>query len=110
MPQPFSRTLRAVDADRLGVSIVVVCSVLALLCVWLGWFFFAHVSVYAISQTARLEVNRAVHPVGASASGRIAAVKLKLGDEVRAGDVIIELASESEKLQLQERQARLEAL
>jgi membrane fusion protein (multidrug efflux system) len=110
MPQPFSRTLRAVDADRFGASIVVVCSVLALLSIWLGWFFFAHVSVYAISQSARLEVNRAVHPVGAPASGRIAAVKLKLGDEVRPGDVILELASESQKLQLQERKARLEAL
>ena len=110
MPQPFSRTLRALDADRFATLLAVVCSVLALLAVWMGWFFLAHVSVYAISQSARLEVNSAVHPVEAPISGRIVAVNVKLGDEVRQGDVVVELESDAEKLQLQEQQVRLAAL
>src|SRR5215468_2522525 len=78
MPQPFSRTLRALDADRFATVVVAVCAVLLLLAVWLGWFFLAQVSVYATSQSARLEVNRAVHPVEAPISGRVVAVKVKL--------------------------------
>jgi multidrug resistance efflux pump len=110
MPQPFSRTLRALDSDRFATVVAVVCSVLVLLAVWLGWFFFARVSLYAISQSARLEVNRAVHPVESPTSGRIVAVNLKLGEEVHQGDVLVELEAETEKLQLQEQQARFASL
>jgi hypothetical protein len=37
---------------------------------WVAWCLVALVAVYAVTQTARLEMDRVIHPVGAPVAGQ----------------------------------------
>ena len=102
MPAPFDRTLRSLQADsarRFGVQAAVA---FALLAAWIVWFLFARVAVWAPAERARLEVANEVHQVQAPASGRVVEVALSLGRQVKAGDLLVRLDSEPERLRLDE--------
>jgi membrane fusion protein (multidrug efflux system) len=110
MATPFSRTTRALNADTYRRSTLGLIIVMAVLGAWTAWLFMARVAVYEVTDTARLEVDRAVHPVQSPVFGRIVASHLAIGKQVNVGDVLVELDSEAEQLQLGEEQARVEAL
>jgi multidrug resistance efflux pump len=101
------RSLAADDFRGLLLSIgIIVC----LLGSWAAWFFLARVSLYEVTDTARLEVDRAVHPIGAPVAGRVVATHLVLGQEAQAGDVLVELDANAQRLQLEEERARFSGL
>jgi membrane fusion protein (multidrug efflux system) len=77
---------------------------------WIAWLFLARVAVYAVTADARLEVDSAVHPVASPVLGRVVATDLRIGREVKVGEVLVELDSKAEQLQLGEEQARVAAL
>jgi membrane fusion protein (multidrug efflux system) len=81
-----------------------------LLGAWVTWCLLARIAVYAVTQTARLEVDRAVHPVAAPVAGRVVATRLLVGQEVQAGDVLVELDADAQRLQGEEESVRLAAL
>jgi membrane fusion protein (multidrug efflux system) len=66
--------------------------------------------VYEVSQTARLEVDQAVHPIAASIAGRVVTTHLIVGRAVQAGEVLAELDAEAPRLQYEEARVRLTAL
>jgi len=74
--------------------------------VWSTWLVLARVPVYQISQSARLEVER-VHPIASPVTGRLVSTSLVLGREVKAGDVLLEIEADREKLETAEERARL---
>lgn len=78
-----------------------------LLILWGGWFLFARVAVYAVSDTANLQVDRAAHPVEAQFAGRVVTSNLVLDRPVQAGEVLVELDADTQKLQLNEERTRL---
>jgi membrane fusion protein (multidrug efflux system) len=77
-----------------------------LLVVWGAWFFFAEVSIYAVTETARLEVDQQAYPVDAPISGRVVATYLRLGKQVQQGDSLLELDFEQIRYQLEETKAK----
>jgi multidrug resistance efflux pump len=83
---------------------------LILLGAWLAWLLLAKVTVYEVSEAARLEVERAAHPIAALAAGKITSSALRLGKRVEAGEVLVELDARTERLRLQEEEARLRAI
>src|SRR5262245_24294847 len=85
---------RALDDSGRPAAIAAAAGVL-LLAGWLSWFLFARVSVYDTSLAARLEVDAASYRVDAPVSGRVVRSLLVLGQEVKAGDVLIELEAET---------------
>jgi membrane fusion protein (multidrug efflux system) len=105
---PFSRSLRSLAADGLGRSAATILAAAAVLAAWAAWFFAGDVGVYVASETARLEVERAAHPVEALVAGRVAASSLVLGRDVEAGEVLVELDAEEERARLAEAHTRLE--
>ncbi|HET8745239.1 MAG TPA: HlyD family efflux transporter periplasmic adaptor subunit [Ramlibacter sp.] len=110
MPTRFVRTTRSLAHDGgrrtlLGFGIAGV-----LLAAWLTWFLFGRVTVYEVSRQARIEVQQSAHPIASLVQSRIASNPLVLGQEVRAGDLLIELDARPEQLRLQEEQARLQTL
>jgi len=107
MPTAFSRSLRSLDADGFRSSLWALLLVTVLLIAGCCWFFFARIAVYESTEQARLEVERAAHPVAAPVAGRVMATHLILGQKVQAGDLMVELESESERLQLTEEKTRL---
>lgn len=110
MPTSFSRTTRSLTHDTSKSAVVVWLIAGIILAGWLAWFFFAKITVYEISTKARLEVNLSAHPITALVSSKILSTSLTLGQEVKAGDVLVEMDAESEKLRLQEEESRLKAI
>jgi multidrug resistance efflux pump len=109
MPVAFTSTLRALESDRsrrrVGAPLVAV-----LLLAWTAWFVLGRVAVYEVTGRARLEVEASAHPVAAQVEGRVLETHLTIGRVVRAGEVLVALDAEAERLDIEERRARLAAL
>ena len=110
MPSQFSRTTRSLANDTAKYALVTWWLAALLLTGWLSWFFFGTVKVYEISRKARLEVKQAAHSLEAAVQGRIVLTSLVIGQQVRAGEVLVELDAGTERLRLLEEQARLKAM
>jgi len=74
---------------------------------WFTWFDSGQVTVYEVSRKARLETDSAPREISALQAGRLATSRLQIGRDVRAGDVLIELDAEAEKLRLAEEEERV---
>lgn len=109
MPSPFSRSERILNSDGFRGVAWGLLLVAILLGLWLLWFFRARVAVYAVSDSADLEVDRAAHAVASQFTGRVVASSLALDREVREAEVLIELDADTQKLQLNEERTRLAA-
>ena len=110
MATPFTRTFRALEADSFRGSLLALACVIALLGGWLAWFFLAKVARYEVTDTARLEVDQETHPVQSPVLARVVASNLVLGKDVQAGDVLVELDANAERLQVAEQRTQLAAL
>ena len=71
MSVSFSRSMRSLAADSFRLSVLGFIFSAILVVAWLPWFLMARVSVYELSDMARLEVGTAVHPVVAPVGGRV---------------------------------------
>lgn len=74
------------------------------------WLVVAEVTVYEVTGGARLEVGQAAAPIAARVGGRVLSSQLALGRQVEAGEVLVELDVQREKLLLLEGRARLRLL
>jgi len=79
---------------------------MALVATWSCWFFLARVTVIEVAETARLEVDQAAHGVEAAVGGRVTTSHLVLGQDVHAGDVLVELDAEPFRLALDQEKAK----
>jgi len=96
MPATFSRTLRSLDTDRSrwrGVSLLGV----GLLAAWSSWLVLGQVTVYQMTERARLEVGSSVHPIATPVGGRVVETQLAIGQEVVAGEVLVVLYDDRAK-------------
>jgi multidrug resistance efflux pump len=110
VPTAFSRSMRSLAADGFGRSLVGLLSATLLLGGWGAWFLLSRVAVYEVTQSARLEVDRAAYPLATPVAGRVAVTRLVVGQEVQAGEVLVELDAEAQRLQQEEARVRLAAL
>ena len=110
LPNRFPRSVLSLQADSSLRSLAVLALVVMLLAAWVAWFAGARVAVYAASDSARLEVDREPHPVGAPVSGRVMTTSLAVGRPVQAGDVLIELDADAERLTLDVERERINPL
>ncbi len=110
MAAQFSQTTRSLNGDtgRMAMAAWVVGA--ACLAGWGGWFFLGSVTVYEVSQRARVEVRQSPHPVHAEVAGRVVATSLAVGADVAAGEALVTLDDASDRLRLDEAHARLDAL
>src|SRR5262245_15810190 len=97
MASPFSRTIRSLKAESSRLSTAALIAAAALLGGWLLWFVMARVAIYETSETARLEVDGAAHPIEAAVAGRVVKTNLAIGREVRAGEALVELESDAQR-------------
>lgn len=106
MANVFPRTTRSLQAStsRTTLWLWLISSIWLLM--WLLWFFLADISVYETSLIARFEVEDATHPVSSSVTGRIVKSDVELGKKVSKGDILVQLDSHTQILQLAEEQAK----
>jgi len=110
MPSAFYRTTRSLNLDRFRFSIIGILVAIAILLLWIAWSLWFKISLYEVSDSARIEVAKAVHPVAAPISGRIIKADLVLGQEVQQGDILFELDARVDQLRLNEQQTLVPAL
>lgn len=77
---------------------------------WVAWSAAARITLYEITGSARLEVDRAAYAVQAPVLGRVVETRLAVAREVAAGDVLVQLDASAEKLQLIQKRAELTSL
>ena len=106
----FATTRRTLEADSFRGTTLVVLLVVVLLSAWGAWFLGAEVTLYAVSNSARIEISQAAHPVEAPVAGRVIASSLVLDREVHGGEVLVEIDAAAQQLQREEEQTRLRAL
>src|SRR5688572_1041406 len=110
MSTAFSRTMRSLGADRFRRSIWGVFLAACFLGAWGAWCLYAHVTLYEITETARIEVDSAIYPIQSPLVGRVVETNLQIGREVKAGDVLVVVDAEPQLLQIREERTRLAGL
>ncbi len=108
MSAPFERTARSLRRDASQRSPWMPLVLAALLVAWVGWALVSRLTVYAVSEEARLEVDQAAYPIEAPVDGRVVATHIVLGAEVEVGAALVELDAEPFRLEQNELVARRE--
>lgn len=106
----FRRTLKALQSDTIRGASLLTLVALLLVAGWGSWLFRRDLPDYAVSQRARTEVSTPPFPVESPVRGRLLGIHIKMGDEVKAGDLLFELESASERLELKSAKRRLATL
>jgi membrane fusion protein (multidrug efflux system) len=102
--------VRSLDADGFRFPAAGLLLIAVILGSWMAWFCFSRVALYEVTGTARLEVDQAAHPVASQVFGRVVTTHLELGREVQRGDVLVELDTNEQRLQIIEEQTRVSAI
>ncbi len=102
----FSRSMRFFEVSDFRGPMLCIAVTLLILGGWFVWAWRARVSLYEVANTARLEVEHAAYPIEAQVSGRVVKNHLVLGQQVKAGQVLVELDDSSERLKLAEQQTQ----
>lgn len=98
----FARTFSRLRMDRLNATVWMLAGAVAVLIAWLCWAVFVQVSLYEVSSEARVELDGATYPVASPFLGRIVATNLRVGQLVQRGELLVELDSMPQQLQLSE--------
>jgi membrane fusion protein (multidrug efflux system) len=106
----FSTTFAQLRAERLSTTVWLIGCALVLLLAWCIWAVFARVPLYEVSSEARLELDAATYPLDSPFVGRIVSSNLRVGSTVRRGDLLVELDSMPQQLQLHEEEVRMQGL
>jgi multidrug resistance efflux pump len=103
----FSLTFRRLSSDRGRAASWILSSALATSACWYCWAARAHVTLYEVSSSARIELDSATYPIESPLLGRVVAAHLSVGQPVREGEVLVEIDARPELLQLKEQQVRV---
>jgi membrane fusion protein (multidrug efflux system) len=106
----FARTFSRLRMDRMNATIWMLGGAVAVLIAWFCWAVFVRVSLYEVSSEARVELDGATYPVASPFLGRIVATNLRVGQQVQRGDLLVELDSMPQQLQLSEAQVQEQGL
>lgn len=110
VPAEFRRSLRSLNRDGFGRSIAGILVAAALLAAWMTWFLTVPVTRYAVTDQAHVEADQAIHAIQAPVEGRVVLSHLLLGREVEAGDTLVEIETDGQRLQVQEEESRVAAI
>lgn len=110
MSATFFQTIRSLRVDNFRGLWWSVPPIVLFLAAWGGWFCLGRVGLYEVSESARVEVERAVSPVQTAVGGTVIASQLSVGRKVAYGDVLIELDKSEQQIELSRRRTTLETL
>ncbi len=106
----FARTFSRLRLDRMNATIWMLAAAVSVLIAWFCWAVIVQVSLYEVSSEARVELDGATYPVASPFLGRIVAANLRVGQLVQRGELLVELDSMPQQLQLSEAQVQVRGL
>lgn len=110
MAYPFERTLRSLNGYESKTQVLLVALVVLALGGLTAWAFGAQVPVMKVSSQGRIEPHNAIHRLEPPGAGRVVRSMLKLDEDVKKGDLLIEFDTKSERLELEQSNATLAGL
>jgi membrane fusion protein (multidrug efflux system) len=110
MAYPFQRTLRSLNGSESGTRVILAVLGIAALGGAVTWTAAARVPVLRVSTEGRIEPHNAVHRIEPPEPGRVLRSLLELDKPVAQGDLLVELDTREERLQLALSQATSAAL
>jgi multidrug resistance efflux pump len=93
--------LRALEADRLHGSAGVVAVLFCIVGLAVWWAFAARITLYEVSRQARIEAGQASYSIQSPASAQVVRNHLVVGRFVEQGEVLLELESHPDRLELE---------
>ena len=102
----FSKTYAALLSERSRLSYLAWATGVVLLASWFWWATQIPVTLYEVSADSRLELDSATYPVQSPFVGRIVKTNLSVGQQVRQGDVLVEIDAAPDQLQMRQEQVR----
>jgi multidrug resistance efflux pump len=106
----FSLSCADLHADRGNRNAVTLGVSLLALGAWVLWATCARVSLHAISDEARVELDGTTYPIVAPLVGRVNQADLRVGRVVHRGDLLLELDSTAQALELAQVQTQASGL
>jgi membrane fusion protein (multidrug efflux system) len=110
MTTPFSRTFSRLLADHGRGQTWTLLAALGVLSGWCWWTARAQVTLYELSRHARIELDSATYPVESPLAGRVVQTKLRVGESVHAGEMLVEIDPVPDQLQLRQQEAAVKGL
>lgn len=107
MAAAFARTTRSLTLDSPRWPMIALAVGGLVLAAWLTWFLGSSVTLYEVSQQARLEVGTAARDIAPVQGGRLVASGLAIGRRVEAGAVLVQLDATAQRLRLADAERRL---
>ncbi|MFZ5890026.1 MAG: HlyD family secretion protein [Myxococcota bacterium] len=104
------RTTRSLDRELSEPTPFYFGVAVLLLAAWGSWLTFAQIPVFSGSTRGRLEVATTTHRAATPSAGRVTLFSVKLGDDVKAQQVLLELDDSVERRRLNEALANVSAL
>jgi multidrug resistance efflux pump len=101
----FFRSAHELEGDTAFQSITVLVISALLIALWMAWLCLARIPVYRTADSVMLLMSTG-YEADAAVSGRIVAVNAVLGQEVHAGDVLVEVYPGGQESQLEEARAQ----
>ncbi|HKV41411.1 MAG TPA: HlyD family efflux transporter periplasmic adaptor subunit [Blastocatellia bacterium] len=109
MSRPFDRSLHYVDARTTGGVVLRFAALTICFTLWSVWLLFARVPNYQQAASARLEDDNSVDPITSLVSGKVVAIHAKLGEQVQAGQILLDIDATPQRLELTEEKTRKDA-
>lgn len=104
----FPRTLARLGSQRNRWTMACAGLAILVLALWCWWAVSWEVTLHETSSSARVEVDSSSYALQASLPGRVIRNTLRVGAHVRRGDLLVELDSAPQALELRELQVRIE--
>jgi membrane fusion protein (multidrug efflux system) len=106
----FAKTFARLQADRHGPTLWTIAAAVVVFVAWMCWAAQAQIALVEVSSEARIELDSATFAIQSPVLGRVAATALHVGQEVHRGDVLVEIDSTAEQLQVRQLEARQQGL
>lgn len=110
MAYPFDRTLRSLNGYESGTRVLLVVLVMLGVGGLVTWATVARVPIVKVSSQARIEPHNEVYRLEPPSAGRVVRSVLKLDEDVKEGDLLIEFDTRAERLELEQSKATYAAL
>ncbi len=101
----FFRTIHELESDSPRSAIWTVALVAVVFALWIAWLWFARVAVYRSTDHARL-IGGTGYEADAGAAGRVVELRMQVGRNVRAGELLVQLDAVSQQRELEEERTR----
>jgi multidrug resistance efflux pump len=106
-PTAFSKTYAALLAERGRSNSLTLVATLLALGAWTWWAIKSELTLYEVSTSARVELDSATYPIQSPFAGKIVRTNISVGKDVKLGDILVEIDSEPDQLQLRQEQVRV---